>query len=177
MSRTLTINKTTSYPSLDPGWHTVTIKSAKYGDYNSNKFIDINFDNYPENLKLRVYESVNKTTGEEWRIGQLFRFANAGISGGLDGANGSVVMKIDDDANNLRGKQINVYFYKKGKYTEVYRDIAPTVFENDVESFKENDVEYWKGRTEKNYLDYKGTQSSSEESDEFNDDTFGKDPF
>jgi hypothetical protein len=174
MSRTLTINKTKSYPSLDSGWHTVTIKSARYGDYNGNKFIDINFDSYPENLKLRVYESVNKTTKEEWRIGQLFRFANAGISGGLEGANGSVVMKIDDDANNLRGKEINVYFYKKGDYTEVYRDISPTVFENDVESFNENDVAYWKGRAEKNYVDYNGSNVAKEDS--LDDGTF-EDPF
>jgi hypothetical protein len=174
MSRTLTINKTTSYPSLKPGWHTVTIKSARYDEYNGTKFIDINFDNYPENLKLRVYESVNKTTGEEWRIGQLFRFADAGISGGLEGANGSIVMKIDDDANNLRGKQVNVYFYKKGDYTEVYRDISPTVFENDVESFTENDVEYWKGRAEKNYTDYNGVKSTEKNS--LDDGTF-EDPF
>ena len=174
MSRTLTINKTTSYPSLEPGWKTVTINSAKYGDYNGNKYIDINFENYPENLRLRVYESVNKTTQEEWRIGQLFRFANAGISGGLDGANGSVIMKIDDDANNLRGKQLNVYFYKKGQYTEVYRDIAPTVFKNDVEEFRENDVEYWKGRGENNYKQYVKPDTDD---GGLNEDAFGSDPF
>ena len=175
MSRTLTINKTTSYPSLEPGWKTVTINTAKYGDYNGNKYIDVNFVNYPENLRLRVYESVNKTTQEEWRIGQLFRFANAGISGGLDGANGSVIMKIDDDANNLRGKELNVYFYKKGQYTEVYRDIAPTVFKNDVEEFRDNDVEYWKGRGEKNFIQY--SQSNGTSSDSTMEDTFGSDPF
>ena len=106
----------------------------------------------------------------------LFRFANAGISGGLDGANGSVVMKIDDDANNLRGKEINVYFYKKGQYTEVYRDISPTVFKNDVEEFRENDVEYWKGRAEKNYRDYQGANSSTDDGG-LNEDAFGTDPF
>ena len=46
MSRTLTINKTTSYPSLDPGWHTVTISEAEYGDWNGTKYIDIYFEGY-----------------------------------------------------------------------------------------------------------------------------------
>ena len=172
MSRTITINKTKKYPSLEPGWKEVTVSNAKYDDYNGSRFIDVNFDGYPGSLRLRVYESVNKTTGEEWRIGQLFRFANAGITGGLEGANGSMVMKIDDNAANLKGKTLNVYFYKKGEYTEVYRDFAPSVFKNDVEEFNENDVSYWKGRTEKNFKEYNGSSTHNTASEESFDDPF-----
>tara|TARA_Y100001963_G_scaffold131412_1_gene188760 strand:+ start:178 stop:696 length:519 start_codon:yes stop_codon:yes gene_type:complete len=172
MSRTLTINKSKKYPSLEPGWKEVEVSGAKYDDYNGNRYIDVNFAGYPESLRLRVYESVNKKTGEEWRIGQLFRFANAGISGGLDGANGSVVMKIDDAAQNLIHSKLNVYFYKKGDYTEVYRDFAPTVFKNDVEEFSNNDIDYWKGRAEKNFAEYGGGNAQTTTEDDSFDDPF-----
>ena len=150
--RTLTVKKGggTNYTT---GWHTLTISNAKYGDYNGAKFLDVWFEGYPENFTMRVYEKIGKD-GEEFAIGQVFRFANAGITGGLEGANGTKVMKMDDDPANLVGKTVNGYFYKDGKYSRVLKQFAPTVFENEVESFKDNDVVYWKGRAENYYEKY-----------------------
>ena len=123
--RTLTVKKGGGGSNYTVGWHTLTVSNAKYGDYNGAKFLDIWFDGYPENFTMRVYEKKGPD-GEEFAIGQVFRFANAGITDGLDGPDGNVVVKIDDDANHLRGKEINVFFH----------------------------VEYWKGRAEKYYQDY-----------------------
>ena len=63
----------------EAGWKQLTIKNAKYDHYNGNKFMDIWFEDYPDNLNARVYETVNKTTKEEFRISSWFRFGNAGI--------------------------------------------------------------------------------------------------
>ena len=46
--RTLTVRKGTG-TNYATGWHTLTISNAKYGDYNGAKFMDVWFDNYPEN--------------------------------------------------------------------------------------------------------------------------------
>ena len=107
-------------------------------------------------LRISQWESTRKKgpDGEEFAIGQVFRFANAGITDGLDGPDGNVVVKIDDDANHLRGKEINVFFHKDGEYTLALKQCAPIPFKNIIEEFTEGDVEYWKGRAEKYYQDY-----------------------
>ena len=150
--RTLTVKKGggTNYTT---GWHTLTISNAKYGDYNGAKFLDVWFEVYPENFTMRVYEKIGKD-GEEFAIGQVFRFTNAGITDGLDGPDGNVVVKIDDDTGHLKGKQVNVYFHKDGDYTRALKQCAPVTFKNIIEEFTEADVEYWKGRAEKFYTDY-----------------------
>ena len=150
--RTLTVRKG-SGTNYIPGWHNLTISNAKYGDYNGAKFLDVWFDTYPENFTMRVYEKVG-TDGEEFAIGQVFRFANAGITDGLDGPDGNVVVKIDDDTGNLKGRQLNVFFHKDGDYTRALKQCAPTEFKNVIEEFHENDVEYWKSRAERYYTDY-----------------------
>ena len=119
MDRTLTIKTGGTSVSYEPGWHTCTISKAKYGEYNDSKFIDIWFDGYNDYFKLRVYAKTNKN-GEEFAIGQIFRFANAGISDALEGADGNTVIKMDDSAENLKGKQLTVFFYKDSSgYTSV----------------------------------------------------------
>ena len=154
MDRTMTINKGTGGGTdYTPGWKELTISSAEYGDYNGSRFLDVSFKGYPENFTARVYEAKDKN-GEEFAIGQVFRFANAGISGGLEGPNGTKSMKMDDDPLFLEDKAVNVYFYKDGKYSRVLKQFAPTVFENDVESFSAEDVVYWKGRAENYYEKY-----------------------
>ena len=60
--RTLTVRKG-SGTNYIPGWHKLTISNAKYGDFNGAKFLDVWFDNYPENFTMRVYEKVG-TDGE-----------------------------------------------------------------------------------------------------------------
>ena len=51
--RTLTVRKS-SGTNYVHGWHTLTISNAIYGDYNGTKFLDVWFDNYPENFTMRV---------------------------------------------------------------------------------------------------------------------------
>ena len=43
---------------------------------------------YPENMNIRVYETFNNTTKEEFKIANLFKHANAGIVGVLKDPNG-----------------------------------------------------------------------------------------
>ena len=150
--RTLTVRKGTG-TNYSIGWHTLTISNAKYGDYEGNKFLDVWFEGYSENFTMRVYEKIGKD-GEEFAIGQVFRFANAGIADGLDGPDGNVVVKIDDEASNLKDHELNVFFHKDGEYTRALKQCAPTEFKNVIEEFHENDVEYWKGRAETYFTDY-----------------------
>ena len=154
--RTLTVRKGGGKGNFSAGWHVLTISGARYGsgefDGKTKKHIDVHFKDYPENFNLRVYEQTNKD-GEEWAIGQLFRFANAGISDAMEGPE-NMVIKFDDSSDCLVGKQINVFFHKDGEYYRALKQIAPVVFENAVEAFNENDVEYWKSRAETYYTDY-----------------------
>ena len=153
MARTLTINKGGGGTDYTPGWKELEISRAAYGEYNDAKYIDIWFDGYPENVNTRVYAKVGKD-GEEWAIGQVFRFANAGITGALDGANGNVVIKMDDSAEQLKGKTVNAFFYKEGKYSRILKQFAPTVFTNAAEQFTEEDVQYWKTKAHKYFTEY-----------------------
>ena len=150
----MTINKGTGGGTdYTPGWKELTISGAEYGDWNGKRYLDISFVGYPENFTARVYEAMDKN-GEEFAIGQVFRFANAGISGGLEGPGGTKIMKMDDDPLFLENKPINAYLYKDGKYSRVLKQFAPTVFENAAEKFTEDDVTYWKAKAKKFYNDF-----------------------
>ena len=146
MTRTLTIKKSKANP-FSEGWHTATISTAKYGDWNGTKFLDVCFEGYSENMNMRVYAKEGKN-GEEFAIGNIFRFADAGITDGLEGADGNVTVKLDDSAEALIGKQINIFLYKDGDYSKVLPQIAPVPFKNIVEEFNSQDVDYWKERAE-----------------------------
>jgi len=150
--RTLTVRKSSGV-DYTRGWHALTVSKATYGDWEGKKYLDVFFDDYPDNFNMRVYEQKGKD-GEEFAIGQVFRFANAGITDGLDGPDGNVVVKIDDDTKHLRGQTLNVYFYPDGDYTRALKQVAPTEFENIIEKFTENDVNYWKRRAEQYYTEY-----------------------
>ena len=152
MVRTLTV-KTGGGSSFSTGWHTKLINKAEYGDYNGTKQLDVWFDDFPESLNMRVYEKKN-AEGEEFAIGNLFRYANAGITSALEGANNTKVIKLDDSPEALIGKNINVYVHKDGKYSRVLNQCAPTEFENVVESFNADDVQFWKDRAEKYFKEY-----------------------
>ena len=150
--KTMTIRKN-SGTKIGPGWRTVTISKAKYDTYNGDKVLDLWFEDLPENMNARVYSKLGNN-GEEFVIAQVFRFANAGLTESLTSANGDIVVQFDDTADNLVGHKINVFLHKdpkNTKYNRVLRQFAPTVFENQVESFDESDVEYWKGRAEDYY--------------------------
>ena len=149
--RTLTVKQGGSLWST--GWHTLTVSTAKYGDYNGSKFLEIGFKDYPDNFTLRIYAKVGKD-GEEFAIGNVFRFANAGITEVLEGTGGDKVAKIDDSAEQMVNKQLNIFFYKDGEYTRAYSSVAPTVFENSIDTFTERDVEFWKNKAETRFRDY-----------------------
>ena len=139
--RTLTVKQGGS--SWSTGWHTLTVSTAKYGTYNESKFLELGFKDYPDNFTLRIYAKVGKD-GEEFVIGNVYRFANAGITEVLEGTGGDKVVKLDDSAEQMVNKQLNIFFYKDGDYTRAYSSVAPTVFENAIDTFTENDVEFWK---------------------------------
>ena len=147
MTRTLTVRKSTGGSKFSEGWHTAIVSTAKYGDWNDAKFLDVCFEGYSEKMNMRVYAKEGKN-GEEFAIGNVFRFANAGISDGLEGADGNITIKLDDSAEALIGKEMNIFLYKDGDYSRVLPQIAPVKFKNIVEEFGDNDVLYWKGRAE-----------------------------
>ena len=146
MARTLTLAKKGS-GNWSEGWHTLTISKAEYGEWTNTKFIDVYFEGYPDNFNLRMYAKIGKN-GEEFAIGNLYRFADAGITDALQSAEGETVLKIDDSAEALVGKSINVMFYKDGKFTRVLSNVAPTEFSNIVDKFDAKDVTYFKGKAE-----------------------------
>ena len=151
--RTLTIKSGGGNNQYNTGWHELLVSKAEYAEWNGNKCIDVYFNDYPENFNMRVYAK-NGQDGEEFAIGQLYRFANAGISSALEGQDGSKIVKMDDSEEALIGKKVNVFFYKDGKYSRVLNKVAPTEFENVVETFNSDDVEYWKGRAESYFKDF-----------------------
>jgi len=146
MSRTLTLPKGGG-GLFTEGWHTVKISSAKYGTWQDSKYIDVWFDGYPENFNMRIYEKIGKD-GEEFAIGNLFRFANAGITDALESADGETIIKMNDEPEELTDKTVNIYIYKNGKYSRVLTQVAPIPFKNVVEEFTDKDVIYFKGRAE-----------------------------
>ncbi len=154
MARTMTIKKGGG-ANYNEGWHTLTITKAKYGDWQGNKYLDMWFADYKDNFNLRVYAKEG-TNGEEFAIGRVFRFANAGISEVLEGADGNMVVKVNDDAEELIDCQINAFFYKNDEgYSRILPIVAPTVFKNDLEEFTESDIEFWKSKAEQFYINFK----------------------
>ena len=152
MARTMTINKGGSR-NYGEGWKTLTISRAAYGVFNEIQYLDVWFEDYPENFNARIYAKKSEN-GEEWAIGQVFRFADAGITGGLQGTDGKVVIKMDDNPIHLAGKQVNVYLYKDGKYSRILKQFVPTAFKNVAEEFNDEDIEYWKGKAIKYFTEY-----------------------
>ena len=147
MARTFTLPKKGT-GLWNEGWHTVTITKAESGELdNGSKYVDTWFDGYPDNFNMRIYEKIGKD-GEEFAVGNLFRFANAGITDALESAEGDTVIKMNDDVAELIGKTVNTYFYRDGKFTRVLGQVAPVTFKNIVEEFTDKDVAYFKGKVE-----------------------------
>jgi hypothetical protein len=135
-----------------PGWKKLKISNAKYGTYNTKKYIDIWFDGYSDNLNARVYETVNKKTNEEFKISNWFKFSNSGVQEVIDSNADDVIITYDDDAENLIGSYINVFFYQDGEYSRVWREPAPILTESsDGINYTQSDVSYWKTRAERGY--------------------------
>ena len=149
--RTLTVKQGGS--DWATGWHELTVSTAKYGTYNESKFLELAFKNYPDNFTLRIYAKKGKD-GEEFAIGNVYRFANAGINEVLEGTGGDKVVKIDDSAEQMVDSRLNILFYKDGEYTRAYSSVAPTEFSNAMDTFTDNDVAYWKKKAETRFANY-----------------------
>jgi len=142
----LKVKKTEGFVAPSDGWHEVTIASVERGMYpagTKTKYIDIRFEEFPEQVKLRVHQAFSKEDNSEWKVLSVFRYANAGISeilvteGGEEGQ-----MDIDDDPANLIGCKLNVYVYRNAKgYTDISENVAPAAFSNDWESYSKSEVE------------------------------------
>lgn len=145
---------------FDTGWHELTINKAENGVWTSQtgvdkKYIDLHFEGYPENMNLRVYEVTNKQTGEEFKVANLFRYANAGILGVLKDPTGTKpVIQYDDEPSGLIGKKINALFYKEQKsgneYMRIFDTIAPVEQEGEHLSWNGDQVAKLKMSAEKN---------------------------
>ena len=145
-----------SFIAPTEGWHEVTIASAARGEYSvgkKNKYIDLRFEEFPEQVKLRVHQAFDDDKNE-WKILTVFRKANAGISEIFETENGlEAQMNIDDKPEHLIGCKINVYVYKNAKgYTDISDKVAPAVFKNDWESYDKAGVEEAKKFTYENQI-------------------------
>ena len=165
----LTVKKSSNiYADLSTGWKEVTIVGAKRGQYENGgtKYIDITFEDYPENVKLRAHQKFNKTTKEEFVVLSIFRNANAGVKEVAQSEDGEFRVEIEDDPVNLIGKKLNVYFYKNAKgYTDISDRTVPTAFENSLDVFTEDDIVGLKRYTYENRIKPYITQISSDDLD------------
>ena len=141
------------------GWHEVSVSKAEYGTYNApngdqKRYLDIWFTDYPDNMNLRVYETFNKETKQEFAIENIFRYANAGIVSKLEDPTGrKPLLQYDDDEKGLVGKLVNICVYKEQKtgegYSRILDRIAPVVQVGEHLSYAEKDVNGIKKSCEK----------------------------
>ena len=133
----------------DEGWKTVTVSDAVKGDFNGSKYIDLHFEGYPETMKCRVWEARNKD-GEEFSVSNMVRYCNPTILEEMD-KDGTTAASLDDSPNGLKGKSLQVLFYKKANgYSEISQKVAPAVpFENIVDKFDDNRIARIKESAEK----------------------------
>ena len=124
----------------DEGWKTITVSEAKRGDFNGSKFIDLFFEGYPETVHCRVWEARNKE-GEEFSVTNMVRYCNPTVLEEMD-KDGTAAASLDDSPAGLKGKSLQVLFYKKANgYSGISQKIAPAVpFQNIVDNFDENRI-------------------------------------
>ena len=136
----LTVTKSTG-GGYDEGWKTITISNAKRGDFNGSKYVDLFFEGYPETLKCRVWEARNGE-GEEFSVSNMVRYYNPTILDEMD-KDGTTAASLDDSPAGLKGKSLQVFFYKKANgYSEVAQKVAPAKpFENIVDNFTAERIE------------------------------------
>ena len=134
------IVKKSSETGFSEGWHEVVIENAVVGDYNDSRYIDLFFEGYPESLKCRVWEA-RSGEGEEFSISNMVRYSNPEVLEEMDN-DGTTAAKLDDSPAGLKGKKLQVLFYKKDNgYTEIFQKVAPAAtFENIVDNFTEERI-------------------------------------
>ena len=133
----------------DEGWKTVVVSNAVKGDFNGSKYIDLHFEGYPETVKCRVWEA-RSGEGEEFQITNMIRYCNPIVLEEMD-KDGTTAASLDDSPNGLKGKTLQVLFYKKANgYSEISQKVAPAVpFQNIVDNFDENRITRIKESAEK----------------------------
>ena len=152
-----TMSKDSSTGQYNAGWHELTISEATDGKWNDKRTIDLKFEGYHESMSHRVFETTNKTSGEEFKIANLFRYACAGIIDVLSDPTGKKpVIQYDDEVSNLVGTRINVFFYKEAnsttgkEYSKIF-DLVPVVQETEHITWTEDDVSRLKSKVEGRY--------------------------
>ena len=136
--------------SFGEGWKQVTISTAKRGDYNGSGFIDLWFEDYPETLKCRVWEARGQD-GQEFSVSNMIRSCNPDVLEASEGEDGKKIASLDDSPASLKGKKLQVLFYKNANgYAEVSQKVAPAApFENEVDTYNEDRIENIKQAAEK----------------------------
>ena len=144
----ITVTKSTG-GGYDEGWKTVTISNATKGDYSGSKYIDLFFEGYPETLKCRVWEA-RSGEGEEFQITNMVRYSNPTILEEMD-KDGTIAANLDDTPAGLKGKSLQVLFYKKANgYSEISQKVAPAKpFQNVVDTYDDNRIARIKESAEK----------------------------
>ena len=157
-----TMAKNAGTGQYSAGWHELTIKDAVDGTWTDSKdvekrTIDLHFEGYNESMQHRVFETHNKTSGEEFKIANLFRYACAGIISVLNDPTGkSPVIQYDDEVVNLVGTRVNAFFFKQksttndNEYSKIF-DLAPVVQETEHITWTVDDVDRLKHSVEKRY--------------------------
>ena len=152
-----TMAKNTGTGQYNAGWHELTVSKATDGTWNDKRTIDLNFKDYPENMRHRVFETHNKTSGDEFKIANLFRYACAGIISVLNDPTGkNPVIQYDDEVTNLVNTRVNALFVKEtsttdGKeYSKIF-DLAPVVQETEHIIWTVDDVDRLKKSVEKQH--------------------------
>ena len=157
-----TMAKNTGTGQYNAGWHELTISKATDGKWTNRngdelRTIDLNFKDYPDNIRHRVFETHNKTSGDEFKIANLFRFACAGIISVLNDPTGkNPVIQYDDEVTNLVGTRVNVFFVKTvsktdgNEYSKVF-DLVPVAQETEHLTWTDDDVARLKHGVEKQH--------------------------
>ena len=131
------------------GWKTVTISDASKGDFNGSKYIDLHFEGFPESVHCRIWETRNKD-GEEFSVSNMVRYSNPTVLEEMD-KDGTTAANLDDSPAGLKGKALQVLFYKKANgYSEISQKVAPAVpFQNIVDNFDDSRISRIKESAEK----------------------------
>ena len=152
-----TMAKDVGVGQYNAGWHELTISHAVDSEWNGKRVIDLNFEGYPETMRHRVFETVNKKTEEEFAIANLFRHACAGILNVLNDPTGKKpVIQYDDEVANLVGTRVNAYFFKEtsttdgNEYSRIF-DLIPVVQETEHLTWTADTVERLKRNVEKRH--------------------------
>ena len=163
-----TMKKNTGSGQFTAGWHELTIRTAVDGTWTdkagvNKRTVQLTFEDYPDGMNHMVFATHNKTSGEEFNIANLFRYACAGIIAVLNDPTGKdPVIQYDDEVANLVGTRVNAFFYKQKsttddkEYSKVF-DLVPVVQETEHIIWDTDAVDRLKHSVEKRYTKQHGS--------------------